>query len=50
LVLDAVLFCYLMKLTVDSGLGLRFGKTVDNRSSLEVPTGEPADLGYNEWK
>lgn len=50
LVLDAVLFCYLMKLTVDSGLGLRFGKTVDNRSSLEAPTGEPADLGYNEWK
>lgn len=53
LVLDTSLFLYLMKLTVDSGLGLRFGKTSvapNDRYSVDVPTGEPADLGYNQWK
>ena len=53
LVLDTALFLYLMKLTVDSGLGLRFGKTSvapTDRYSVGVPTGEPADLGYNQWK
>ena len=53
LVLDTALFLYLMKLTVDSGLGLRFGKTSvapNDRYSVDVPTGEPADLGYNQWK
>jgi len=52
LVLDTALFFYLMKLTVDSGLGLRFGKTslANNAPSLDVPTGEPVDLGYNQWK
>mmetsp|Transcript_35379 Transcript_35379/g.77489 ORF Transcript_35379/g.77489 Transcript_35379/m.77489 type:complete len:452 (-) Transcript_35379:172-1527(-) len=52
LVLDTALFGYLMKLTVDSGMSVKIGnsRAVAGRTAVDVPTGEPADLGYNQWK
>lgn len=52
LALDAALFSYLMKLTVNSGMNVKIADSsgVAGRTALGVPTGEPADLGYNQWK